>query len=199
MRRQGFGVATTAGDPDSPPSSAPCSQCGDRVDPTWYEPHPRHNRAGWWLPPQPVCSSCVQRVEAQEAADRLDRLQQRSGVPWRYRRYSWGDKVLEHAGEPWHQFRARVQATGRATVGVSRANVDAFRAFRDWRPRGMRSLYLEGTVGTGKTLFAKAIVLADGQGTKAAVLAMDICMLDRHNVACMRQTISIMIQETLNN
>lgn len=157
MRRQGFGIATTAGDPDSPPSSAPCSQCGDRVDPTWYEPHPRHNRAGWWLPPQPVCPSCVQRVDAQEAADRLDRLQQRSGVPWRYRRYSWGDKVLEHAGEPWHQFRARVQATGRATVGVSRANVDAFRAFRDWRPRGMRSLYLEGTVGTGKTLFASCL------------------------------------------
>jgi hypothetical protein len=43
--------------------------------------------------------------------------------------------------------------------------------------------------GAHDPLFAKAIVLADGQGTKAAVLAMDICMLDRHNVACMRQTI----------
>lgn len=157
MRRHGFGIATTAGDPNSPPPSAPCSQCGVEVKPTWYEPKPHHNRPGWWLPPQQTCPGCVERVERQEARDRLRALQKRANVPWKYQGYTWSDKIIEEAGESWFSFRARVQATGRPTVGVSRANVDAFRAFRDWRPWGMSSMYLEGPVGTGKTLFASCL------------------------------------------
>ncbi len=43
--------------------------------------------------------------------------------------------------------------------------------------------------GAHDPLCAKAIVCDDGQGTKAALLAVDICMLDRQNVAFMRQVI----------
>jgi hypothetical protein len=35
--------------------------------------------------------------------------------------------------------------------------------------------------GTHDPLYAKAIVFEDAQGTKAGVLALDICMLDRQN------------------
>jgi hypothetical protein len=44
--------------------------------------------------------------------------------------------------------------------------------------------------GVHDPLCAKAVVLADSQGTKAAVLAIDVCMLDRDNVARVRQSIA---------
>lgn len=43
--------------------------------------------------------------------------------------------------------------------------------------------------GVHDPLCAKAAVFADAQGTKAAVLAVDLCMLDRDNVALMRRVI----------
>lgn len=43
--------------------------------------------------------------------------------------------------------------------------------------------------GLHDPLMSKAIVLEDNSGTKAALLAMDVCMLDRENVALIRQTI----------
>jgi len=43
--------------------------------------------------------------------------------------------------------------------------------------------------GTHDPLTAKAIVFEDGRGTKAALLAIDVCMLDRRNVALIRDTI----------
>jgi len=43
--------------------------------------------------------------------------------------------------------------------------------------------------GKHDPLRAKAMVFADGKGTKAALLAVDICMLDRQNVAYMREAI----------
>lgn len=43
--------------------------------------------------------------------------------------------------------------------------------------------------GVHDPLRAKAMVLADEQGAKAALLAVDICMLDRQNVAFMREVI----------
>ncbi len=45
------------------------------------------------------------------------------------------------------------------------------------------------TRGVHDPLCAKAIVFADSRGTKAAVLAVDLCMLDRGNVALMRRVI----------
>ncbi|MFH1616690.1 MAG: neutral/alkaline non-lysosomal ceramidase N-terminal domain-containing protein [Planctomycetota bacterium] len=44
--------------------------------------------------------------------------------------------------------------------------------------------------GVHDPLFAKAIVFADDSGGKAAMLLMDICMLDRNNVSMMREFIS---------
>ena len=44
--------------------------------------------------------------------------------------------------------------------------------------------------GVHDPLFAKAIVFADESGGKAALLAVDVCMLDRENVAFMRQSIN---------
>ena len=43
--------------------------------------------------------------------------------------------------------------------------------------------------GTHDPLLAKAMVFEDREGTKAAVLAVDVCMLDRENVALMRRAI----------
>ena len=43
--------------------------------------------------------------------------------------------------------------------------------------------------GVHDPLMAKAIVFEDPQGTKAAVLAVDVCMLDRRNVALIRDVI----------
>ena len=43
--------------------------------------------------------------------------------------------------------------------------------------------------GVDDPLHAKAMVLADGQGNKAAVLALDLCMVDRVNVRTIRQAI----------
>lgn len=43
--------------------------------------------------------------------------------------------------------------------------------------------------GVHDPLLAKAIVLEDPRGTKAAVLAVDVCMLDRDNVSLMRGVI----------
>ena len=41
--------------------------------------------------------------------------------------------------------------------------------------------------GTHDPLRAKALVFADSTGAKAAVLSVDVCMLDRQNVACIRR------------
>ncbi|MCU0875036.1 MAG: neutral/alkaline non-lysosomal ceramidase N-terminal domain-containing protein, partial [Pirellulaceae bacterium] len=43
--------------------------------------------------------------------------------------------------------------------------------------------------GVHDPLLAKAIVFEDAQGANAAVLAVDVCMLDRGNVAVMREAI----------
>jgi len=43
--------------------------------------------------------------------------------------------------------------------------------------------------GVHDPLLAKAIVFADRHGTKAALLALDVCMLDRDNVALLREEI----------
>lgn len=43
--------------------------------------------------------------------------------------------------------------------------------------------------GVHDPLLAKAIVFADSAGTKAALLTLDVCMLDRRNVAFIRKTI----------
>lgn len=43
--------------------------------------------------------------------------------------------------------------------------------------------------GVHDPLCAKAVVFADSQGTKASVLSVDLCMLDRENVALMRRVI----------
>ncbi len=43
--------------------------------------------------------------------------------------------------------------------------------------------------GMHDPLWAHAIVFADAQGTKAALLAVDVCMLDRDNVALIREAI----------
>jgi len=43
--------------------------------------------------------------------------------------------------------------------------------------------------GTHDPLLAKALVFADSRGAQAAVLALDLCMLDRQNVACIRRQI----------
>jgi len=43
--------------------------------------------------------------------------------------------------------------------------------------------------GVHDPLCAKAMVFADAQGTKAAILALDVCMLDRENVALIRRRI----------
>ena len=43
--------------------------------------------------------------------------------------------------------------------------------------------------GVHDPLRAKAMVFEDPQGTKAALLALDVCMVDRTNVALMRQVI----------
>lgn len=44
--------------------------------------------------------------------------------------------------------------------------------------------------GVHDPLYARAIVFADAANTKAAILSLDICMLDRHNVALMRNFIA---------
>ena len=43
--------------------------------------------------------------------------------------------------------------------------------------------------GVHDPLLAKAMVFEDGQGTRAGVLAVDVCMLDRGNIALMREVI----------
>src|SRR3972149_11542403 len=43
--------------------------------------------------------------------------------------------------------------------------------------------------GVHDPLLAKAMVFEDREGVKAAVLAVDVCMLDRENVAWMRRVV----------
>ena len=46
-----------------------------------------------------------------------------------------------------------------------------------------------GAQGVHDRLWARALVFADGQGNKAGLLAVDVCMLDRENVAFIREVI----------
>jgi len=44
--------------------------------------------------------------------------------------------------------------------------------------------------GTRDPLCAKAMVFSDGRGPKAALLVLDVCMLDRQNVALLRRAVA---------
>lgn len=70
---------------------------------------------------------------------------------------------------------------GIATVDCTpRAGVPLLGNFRDdYAARGVHD-----------PLLAKAVVLADARGTKAALLSVDVCMLDRRNVARIREGIA---------
>lgn len=144
-------------DQHRPPPAQVCQGCGCPVPWVWWVPkHPRY-QARWVRPAADNCAPCQEARDTADSRQKAEQGMKAAGVPWKYRRYRWGRHIRMRGHEDYGAFRRRVLACSQPTVGITSANVHAARVFRDWRPEEGFSLYLEGAVGTGKTLFGACL------------------------------------------
>lgn len=85
----------------------------------------------------------------------LSRQQRAAGVPERYAEAKWDDAIEQPAG--WDFPRFRDHCLERKVVGITTQNAAHAAAICDWSD-GDPWLYVEGPVGTGKTLLCAALV-----------------------------------------
>lgn len=146
-------------DPEQEPAPVQCSTCGQANRWTWYAvpAHVAHlMRSRWLPPPNEKCETCHAAADDRKRRWDFEHRQQRAGIPERdrwARRNMWVD---QYAGESIGDFRARLVALPHPRIGVTEANRAALRGLYKFKP-GDGSAYLEGGVGTGKTLLACAV------------------------------------------
>jgi len=136
-------------------------QCSASHAWTWWEPDPArrhhlHVEARWFRPPVNPCSRCKPAHERREATEATRRRQGLAGVPPRLRGYRLDNVRVQGTDEDPGIFAADVLGQ-RDVIGVTLANWRTFQAVRGWKPTA-GGLYLEGHVGTGKSLLAAALV-----------------------------------------
>lgn len=137
---------------DDEPASVPCVVCGAAARWTWWEPPTGSRFSGRWCAPKRACEACEAASQRKVESARLQDALKACGVPERYREYRFGRWAKQDSGESWASFKARVLARP-YTIGLTPQNHAIARVVRDWRPEHGVSLYIEGAVGTGKTLF----------------------------------------------
>lgn len=144
--------AEQPGDPPKP-ADVPCfgDECEHLVG------HVRiayHSRVTWIR--EQFCPECKRR-QAQEEADQAFRaLLDGSGLPARYVGFSYNQVLKQRAGESWPDFNSRVAKADRPTVGITPSNARVAALFRDLVNKGIRSVFLTGPVGGGKTTLVAA-------------------------------------------
>lgn len=152
------GLAMLTGEPVSEGGAehAPstCKKCRATVEPV---------TAGRWAIHPGVCMRCRAvdlDAERKAAAARMGRDGlAASGLPERYRVWTFDRVLKQEKGEPWPTFQARVRDAPQPTIGVTKYNAAAARTLRDWTP-AQGSVYLSGHVGAGKSILAAAAVRA---------------------------------------
>jgi hypothetical protein len=102
------------------------------------------------------CPACKQRQTQEEADQAFAALLDGSGLPARYVGFSYGRVLKQRAGESWPDFNARVAKAERPTVGITPSNARVAALFRDLVSKGIRSVFLTGPVGGGKTTLVAA-------------------------------------------
>lgn len=143
--------------PDQPPPVA-CVVCGAPSEWEWWEPPPWSNGLlGTWCRPQEACHACTRVLAAREERERAERALRASGVPSRYWGYTFERTLKQESGEHWTEFQARLRRQHLPTVGLTPANTVVARELYKWRPERGTSVYLEGKVGTGKSLFSACL------------------------------------------
>lgn len=107
-----------------------------------------------WLR-QHYCPAC-KAAEEQEKRDHAFReLLDGSGLPARYGGFTYSRVVKQRAGESWPDFNERIRREKLPTVGITPANARVAALFRDLG-KGLRSVFLTGPVGGGKTTLVAA-------------------------------------------
>ncbi len=101
-------------------------------------------------PPPAICDRCREEQAAQEARERLAARLQRAGIPERYRGWSFDEAVVATRHEFVADLRERLEPK---VLGVLTGCNEAMEGIAAWRP-GNGWGYLEGEVGSGKTLLA---------------------------------------------
>ena len=136
-------------------------RCGSVHPWAWWEPDPenpahRSVSGRWFVPAINPCARC-EVVDVQREADlSVRRRQERAGVPRRLQAYRIDRKRVQHRDEDLGIFAHGVLGE-RDVIGVTSANWATFEAVRQWTP-GKGGMYLEGRVGSGKSLLAAALV-----------------------------------------
>lgn len=154
--------APGVGDPLTAPPPSRCGACETPMPWAWWPgrvgaPGLR-DWPGRWCPPPALCLDCRATVQQADADRSAQERQRQAQIPARYRglRLTREGMTRQQIGESDADFRARVRAaTG--TIGVGETNAQAWVAIARWKPSPGQGLWIEGPVGTGKTLAAAAI------------------------------------------
>lgn len=112
----------------------------------------------FWLPMDyGLCVDCVERDRSIERERIYNARVAMSGLPGRYRQFSFDHIVAQGKGESVQELAQRVEAMTPRPLAITRFNAPAAAALRAWTP-GHQSLYLAGPVGGGKTTLVAALL-----------------------------------------
>lgn len=132
------------------PAAGTCAECGAEVRATWMD----HGRYSRWFEPEDVCAACRGRAEREAAERDLEARVAGSGLPARYRDYTFDRVALLQEGQDFTTWSAELPD---GVLGITPWNRRLARELRAWEP-GSPSLYVVGPVGGGKTTLAAALV-----------------------------------------
>lgn len=120
---------------------------------------------GFWIHGQ-QCDVCDAADKREERRAKAIEVMRSSGLPPRYQGYSFRHTERMADDEQLQDFAARLEASERKILGVTRHNGRLVRELSRWAPSD-GSLYLQGPVGTGKTTITAALVAAAIRADKA--------------------------------
>lgn len=157
----------------NPPAPKTC-RCGSAREWQWWEGRvvgPVKMRPRWC--PQAVnpCALCKLREQQALARRELARRQEAAGIAPVHCDYSWSNRVIQDDDEPWIDFAHRVRLTPGA-IGVAEVDVLSSRVLVDWLP-GHGSVFINGPVGSGKSLWVSATLSRLIEPTEGSTLELD--------------------------
>lgn len=144
--------------PPSDPTEVRCSVC--KADCSPY-PHTLSTGRRVMVTPHNPCDACVEVADRQQAS--LSRLRQlnRAGIPRKLQGYSLKCVEVQPDGVTTEAFQASVRADERMPVGILRGTESDLRRLYEWNPRERPNQwwFIEGPVGTGKSLHAAVVLM----------------------------------------
>lgn len=145
-------------DPDLPPHPENCVQCNGRVPWVWLPLEHRNKPSRWirGLNANGRCKGCRKINERIERAERLQKAQKRARIPRPFWSYRLDCLEFPFDNETPRDFRNRVRKLKGPTIGIDHLNEEAIDELQRFSPTSGNALWVEGPVGTGKSMLAAA-------------------------------------------